>query len=187
MGSVVGVEVSSSNNKGWRKDGLPTIFADQAVLTGASTLAVLHTFLCRVDERDLVSNVEKALRAEPHLPGVIVTNQTDMRGVISRSKFFELVGTRYGMAVFYKRPLQLMLKQVAPPTILSDCCAIHEAVRIALNRASDLIYEPILVSYAQDHYRLLDIYTLLLAQSYLFGKVQQELRQLSQDLETGNT
>ena len=182
MGSVVGLEVSSSNNHTQSKSQLPS-FANQAALTEASTISSLRTYLYRVDEWDLVGNVEKTLRAEPNLPGVIVTSQSDVRGVISRSKFFELMGTRYGVAVFYKRPLQVMLKQVAPPTILSDCCTIHEAVRTALNRPSDLIYEPILVDYKTGQYRLLDIYTLLLAQSHLFAQLQQELQQINQDLE----
>ena len=57
---------------------------------------------------------QQVLRAEPNLPGFIVTSQAEVRGVISRSKFFELLGTRFGVAVFYKRPIQVMMKQVAP-------------------------------------------------------------------------
>jgi signal transduction histidine kinase len=152
-------------------------------LTDKSSISALPSFFFQVDELCQVMEVEKIFRAKPDLPGVIITGDGGVKGMISRVRFFEMLGTRYGVAVYAKRPIHLMMNKVTAPTILSANCPIHDAVRLALERNSEDVYEPVLVEETHRQYRLLDIYTLLLAQSQLFAKLQHELRQVNTELE----
>ncbi len=183
MNTTVGLAEHTEQKRPYTKMQTTEISARFPTLTENSTISILPTHLYQVDEESLVNDVEKTLRAEPNLPGVIVTHTTGMRGMLSRRKFFEMLGTRYGVAVFYKRPIQIMIKQAAPPTTLNSSCSIHQAVNQALSRESDLVYEPILIEYANGQYRMLDIYTLLLAQSQLFATLQTELKVINTELE----
>ena len=183
MNTTVGLAEHIEQNQPRAQMQTTNIAAKFPTLTENSTISILPTHLYLVDETSLVNDVEKTLRAEPNLPGVIVAHNDGILGMLSRRKFFEMLGTRYGVAVFYKRPIQIMVKQAVSPTILPCSSSIHAAVNQALGRESNFVYEPILVEYANGEYRLLDIYTLLLAQSQQFAALQTELTEVNTELE----
>lgn len=157
--------------------------APPSILTKDTTIGELPAHRYQVGVNTVVAQVEKTLRLYPILPGVIVTQHDRMVNVISRRRFFEILGTRYGVAVFLKRPIEIMIRHVEEPLILPGTCLIDEAVHEALRRETILAYEPILVDFQAHGFQLLDIYTLLLAQSQLFATLQQELQTINVDLE----
>lgn len=157
--------------------------APPSILTKDTTIGELPAHRYQVGVNTVVAQVEKTLRLYPILPGVIVTQHDRMVNVISRRRFFEILGTRYGVAVFLKRPIEIMIRHVEEPLILPGTCLIDEAVHEALQRETILAYEPILVDFQAHGFQLLDIYTLLLAQSQLFATLQQELQTINVDLE----
>ena len=183
METGINIESNTEDKRPYLQTNTTHSATDSPTLTKKSNISTLSSYLYRVDEASLVNDVEKKLRAHPELPGVIVTNRHGVCGMLSRRKFFEMLGTRYGVAVFYKRPIEIMVKQAIAPTIMPCATSIHDAVKQALARNSDHVYEPILVEYADNAYRMLDIYTLLLAQSQLFATLQQDLQVINAELE----
>ncbi|MCB0196746.1 MAG: hypothetical protein KDJ65_32640, partial [Anaerolineae bacterium] len=156
----------------------------QVELTMDSTLVDLPVYSFQVEADSLVCEVEKLLRAYTILPGVIIAQHGLAIGVISRRKFFEQLGQLYGVAVYMRRPIRLMLNKInADPLLLPADCPVPEAVDLALNRPSTFVFEPIIVEIAPRTYRLLDVYTLLMAQSKLFAGLQNQLQLTNLDLE----
>lgn len=142
-----------------------------------------HKFI--VAPTQLAMNVDKSLRQTPSLPGVIIQDGVGSPGVISRRKFYEIMGRRYGVAIFMNRPISMMVEMAGiAPTIVPSNQAIGEAVHLALARPADLVYEPILLQCQNDQYQLLDVYTLILAQSMLLANLQTQLREINRHLET---
>ncbi|MCB0214559.1 MAG: hypothetical protein KDJ52_34785, partial [Anaerolineae bacterium] len=156
-------------------------------LTLNSTLADLVTYRFQVPSKTMGGAVARQLEAEPELPGVIIIDNHILQGAFSRRKFLEQVGQHYGVAVYFKRPISVMLKVIAPKyLLLPSTCPIHRAAEQALRRPAGEAYEPIVVEYPDQTYRLLDIYILLLAQSHLLAlthQQEQNRRQLVESLQ----
>ncbi len=149
-----------------------------------TTVGALPTHAYKVDENALTLTVEKFLRGNVSLPGVIIVNEVGFVGVISRRKFYEILGRRYGVAVFMNRPIGAMLESTElPHTIVPASHTIGDTVTLALGRPADQVYEPILITSDNEQSRLLDIYTLLLAQSMIFASLQEQLQQSNRTLE----
>lgn len=167
------------------KDGLASLIKlRQTHLAIDACLGDLPMYDFQIEAETLVIEVEKKLRAEAILPGVIITQQSRAIGVISRRKFFEQLGQLYGVAVYLKRPIKLMLQAIrAKPLLLAISTPITSALTQALGRPPNLVYDPIIVELEGPAYRLLDVYTLLIAQSKLFAGLQVELKQANSDLE----
>lgn len=157
---------------------------EQVQLTIDTPLADLPVYDFQVDVQTVVHEVEKILRQHMILPGVIIADHHKAIGVISRRKFFEQLGQLYGVAVYLKRPIRLMLQAIgAEPLHLPSTVTVPEAIRLALSRPPMFVYEPIIVEFKNQTYRLLDIYTLLIAQTKLFSSLQLELQQANDELE----
>ncbi|MBN1994646.1 MAG: hypothetical protein JW953_18245 [Anaerolineae bacterium] len=153
-------------------------------LTMDSRLADLPAYAFQVEANTIVYEVDKTLRRHLILPGVIVTDQQVAIGVISRRKFFEQLGQLYGVSVYLRRPIRLVLEAIGvKPLCLSAGSTISEALALALSRPPQFVYEPVVVEFEHQIYRLLDIYTLLSAQSKLFAYLQAELQEANSNLE----
>lgn len=152
--------------------------------TANTLLTDLPLYNFQVDENTLVRHVEKFLREQRTLPGVIITRNKQAVSVISRRKFFEQLGQLYGVSVYLNRPIKLMVKAIgADPLHLPATCTVPEAIGRALVRPSLFVFEPIIVELDNYACRLLDIYTLLLAQSRILAGLQVELQQANNELE----
>lgn len=152
-------------------------------LTQKSTIAELQLYRFQVDSETICEFVADTLNQHLELPGVIVIAGQDV-GMISRQYFFEQLGQRYGVAVHLKRPIMIMLKMIeTAPLQLPATTDIPTATNLALQRPRDYAYEPILVQFDQEKYRMLDIYTLQTAHSQIFVTLQTALQTAHQALE----
>ncbi len=160
---------------------------DLSHLTLSSTLAELPTHSFQVSPETAGHVVATQFEKQPVLPGVIIVENSRVVGAFSRRKFLEQVSQTYGVAVYLKRPIYVMLRMVAPEyLVLSSSCPIHTAAEIALKRPSSYAYEPIIVEFPEKTFRLLDIYILLLAQSHLLTllyQLEQNRRQFAESLQ----
>ena len=166
-------------------EALPSVTKlDKIELTINACLGDLPVYAFQVTTDTLVSEVSKVLQEHTILPGIIITDQQEAVGVISRRKFYEKLGQLYGVAVYMRRPIRLMLKDIkANPLRLPATMTIPEALRLALSRPPHFVYEPIVVELEDHTYRLLDVYTLLMAQSKLFAGLRAKLGQANNELE----
>ncbi len=103
---------------------------------------------------------------EPDLPGVIIIHKSQAIGMISRVKFQEQMNLPDRVELYWDNPIRLLLDYIRiPPFLLSEKWRIDDAVQAVLNRQKDLIYEPIIIEMESQDFRILDIHTLLIAQS----------------------
>ncbi len=141
----------------------------------SSTVADLPTHRFQVDPTATGLEVAKIFDEKPELPGVIVVEDSDVLGAFSRRKFFEQLGQLYGVAVYHRRPIGVMLSRVMNDyLILPNTLVIHRAAERSLRRPIDQFYEPIIVQYPENSYCLLDTHILLLAQSHILNIVYQQ-------------
>lgn len=131
-----------------------------------STLLDLPLYNCQIELTQQAKEVAHAFEKKPLLPGVILTENGNFVGIISRRLFFERVNRRYGLEMFFKRPIEVLYRfSRKEMLILSGGKLIVEAAEESLYRSAELVYDPIVVEVAPETYWLLDVQQLMVAQS----------------------
>jgi signal transduction histidine kinase len=134
------------------------------------------------------------LERSPHLPGILICAGNRYLGMISRSKCFEHLSRPFGTEVYLRRPAiqlhQAIGFQARP--IAADT-PIDQAVDFALSRPTAELYEPLVVQFSEGRLHVLDLHTLLLAQSRILADakliIEQQAhigRELTQTLDLRN-
>lgn len=180
-------------------------YLDLSHLTLNSTLNDLPTHQFQITPTTLGNIIAQEFEKRPHLPGVIVMEDSEFLGAISRRRFIEHIGRPYGIEVYLKRPINILFQQVKIDNLQLDSnCTIEAAAQAALNRSPKSVYEPLVVEFparqhearrsdyfaiggkAQKEFRLLNIYVLLLAQSHLLGLANSTIQSRAKELEELN-
>lgn len=132
-----------------------------------STIQELPLQDFQIQSSCLGKDVAPVFEANPLLPGVILINQQgEFFGMISRRLFFERMGGRYGIEMFYKRSIDVLYRfSQIEILILPGNTLIVEAAQQSLQRRAELLYDPVVVEIQPQVYRLLDVHQLLVAQS----------------------
>ena len=152
--------------------------SDLTQLTLDSTLGHLPSHDFQVSSTTLGQVIAQKFGEQPDLPGVIITQDSQMLGMISRVKFREQMSLPDRVELYWQRPIRLLLDFIRiPPLVLSENWKIDEAVQTALNRPKDLIYEPIIIVLEDRGLHLLDIQTLILAQSQMLAQANKAIHQ----------
>jgi|JFJP01.1.fsa_nt_gi diguanylate cyclase (GGDEF) domain len=148
------------------------------------TLEEQFLYDCQVDISERGEVVAKFFNSNPLLPGVILTENQEFFGMISRQRFLQRLSRPYGIELFSKRPLKVLYRwENKEILILEGSTPILEATQTALQRLPDLVYEPIVVKFEPHIYRLIDMYQLLIAQSKIHQLWNKILQQLYQELQ----
>ncbi|MFB6277052.1 MAG: chemotaxis protein [Halothece sp.] len=166
------------------------VSSNSTPLNPNSTLADLETYKYQVDASTLGEVVSNEFQQSPELPGVIIKDGEDVVGVISRRKFLEQMSQPYSLELYMRRPIRVLLEVMESEVLrLNHDYQIDQAVRKALNRSRDLVYEPIVVIQPDNSFELLEVHDLLLAQSKIFvqinkivNKQKEEARQYAENL-----
>jgi signal transduction histidine kinase/HPt (histidine-containing phosphotransfer) domain-containing protein/ActR/RegA family two-component response regulator len=99
-------------------------------------------------------------------------------GVISRAAFLERLSHPYALELYIKRPVAHMLDVIdVEPQIVAADCGVHEAAGLALERPAKRVFDPVLIAGRNGGVRLLDVHTLLLAQSRLLELANATIRE----------
>lgn len=149
-------------------------------LTLNSTLGELNTHKFKVEAQILTEVVETEFLKTPQLPGVLITKDSMVIGMISRQKFFEKLSEEYSRELYLKRPISVLLSIVEYQGLkINSNCSIDQALIKALKRSPDFLYEPIIVVSESGELGILELNLLILAQSQIFSEmngilIQQE-------------
>ena len=151
-----------------------------------SRLADLPSHDFQVSETTLGKVVEKQFKQHPELPGVMITANRQIVGMISKTQFYEWLSRPYGLETFLRRPIKSLWKMIADTEgiktveaflekylVVSATCPIDKAVEFAISRPASLAYEPLMIEWEEGQRRLIDMQVLLLAQSRLFALAKQ--------------
>jgi signal transduction histidine kinase len=101
------------------------------------------------------------------LPGIIVTKNSNFFGMLSKSRFYQMMSKQYRFELFSHRSIEFFLdgNNSADYLILDESTKVIEASEQALLRDDKNRYEPIIVLFINGEYKLLPAQTLLLAQN----------------------
>lgn len=150
-------------------------------ISSESTLLDLPLYHCQIELTQQAKEVAQAFEQNSMLPGVILTEGGKFVGIISRRLFYEKVNRRYGLEMFFKRPIEVLYKFSKPdPLVLPGSKLIVEAAQESLYRSAELIYEPVVVEIAPQSYKVLDIHQLMVAQSRIHELTNKLLHKQTQ-------
>jgi signal transduction histidine kinase/DNA-binding response OmpR family regulator len=125
------------------------------------------------------------LRCE--LPGVIVMEADRMVGIVSRDSLQTQLSHQFGLEIFLRRPVRVLLKQInRPPLIVPADCSVPEATQAALRRPTPAVYEPLVIGHPSGQFALLDFHVLLLAQSHLLSRANQQIQRQKEAANAAN-
>jgi signal transduction histidine kinase len=146
-----------------------------------STVAELNLFNIKVDLSQTGEFTRQLFKDNPLLPALIVFEQDKYVGMLSRRRFLECLSRPYALELYTKRPLRVLFEQVPVETLeLHGNTSIVMASQMALGRANDEIYEPVIVRLDADNYSVLDVHDLLLEQSHIHELATKLLREQTQ-------
>jgi len=144
-------------------------------LTVDSVLSELPFFHEVVSPDTTGQEVAQLLDGDPHLPGLLVMEKGELKGVISRESFFERVGRKFGVEKYYTRPISLMLEVIGYKVlILPETMLITTATRNALSRELEFLFQPIVIENEQKDHHLISAQLLFLAQSQQLLEIHKQ-------------
>ncbi|MBD2742981.1 ATPase [Coleofasciculus sp. FACHB-1120] len=143
-----------------------------------STLDELTLYNASIDSERFVEEAIQIFEANPLLPGMIITEQGNFVGMISRRRFFENISCLYNLALSSPPSLKALYSFAQCEILVCDRnTSIIESVQQSLQRSPELIHEPIVVQLQPGICRLLDVHQLLIAQSQIHQQAAEALRQ----------
>lgn len=112
----------------------------------------------------------------PLLPGVILLEEEQFVGMISRQRLLEYLIRPRAIELFLNAPLQMLYSYARTDVLLlSASTPIVEAARQALRRSPERLGEPIIVQKSADEYLLLNVHELNIAYWQIRG-IETQLR-----------
>ncbi len=161
---------------------VPNLEVKSQILSLESTIQELPLQDFLIESSYFGKDIAPVFEANPLLPGVILTDQQGtFVGMISRRLFFEKMGSRYGIEMFYNRPIEALYRfSQIDVSILPGDTLIVEAAQKSLHRRPELLYEPIVVEIEPNVYKLLDVHQLLVAQSKIHELTSHLLQKQTQ-------
>jgi signal transduction histidine kinase/DNA-binding response OmpR family regulator/HPt (histidine-containing phosphotransfer) domain-containing protein len=152
----------------------------QANLGPSSVISQLPLSRCAVPPDTPTLHIFEIFDSEPGFAGVVIVANHRFLGMVSRDRLFEQLSRPSNGEHIMKKPILQVLESInvreRDDLVLAGECPVNDAARAALERPNDQIYEPIVVQVAPGRFRLLDIQTLLLAQSRLLELANTEIQ-----------
>jgi hypothetical protein len=149
-----------------------------------STLGDLPLCDFQVSPTTLGEIIAHQFKQRSDLPGAIVTDNARVLGMISRRRFYEQMSYPDRRKSFLKHPIQNFINANKPKIgflQLPNTEKIDTAVRIALRRTPEEVYDPLVVVFADPNFPdfktffLVDFHILALAQSQLLAFINLEI------------
>jgi len=146
-----------------------------------STVAILPLYSIQVDVSAFGFDLTRIFNENPLLPGIVLIDEQEFCGMVSRRKFLEYMSRPYSLELFSRRPVRLFYQFIQEGVLLFPGDALIVTVaQCALQRSREQLYEPVVVRLNPEGYRLLDIHQLLIAQSKIHELTTQLLHQQTQ-------
>ena len=145
-----------------------------------STLLEMQLYDFKLESNCLAKEAAIIFEENHGLPGIVVTQEGQFLGIISRRRFLESLSRPYGLEIFLKRPLSILYNFAkTKPLIFPSNTLIVMGARRALQQSPEFLYEPIVVQIGLQ-YQLLDVHDLLVAQSQIHELTTQLLQKQTQ-------
>ncbi|OYD99929.1 ATPase [Nostoc sp. 'Peltigera membranacea cyanobiont' 232] len=158
-----------------------TTKADEPNLQLESTLQELPSWQVHIEVERPGNDLAILFKQEPLLPGIILNNNQQYVGMISRRKFFEQMSYPYSLALFSIKPIRILYKFFQTEILVfSEDTLIVNATQATLQQPLQITYEPILVKTTSGKYKVVDFHQLLLAYSQIHVLTLLHLQQVEE-------
>lgn len=151
----------------------------------ALTLGDLPMHSARVSRRATGQEVSRLFADTPDLPGVIVHDDRKTLGLLTRRRFLENLSKPLGRDVYLSRAILVMRDDIDPSVLtLAAGDPIEDAAQRALERGTEQIYDPILVTLPGGGSAILDTPILMMALAEVHriaSRRNRELLKVSQE------
>lgn len=151
----------------------------------ALTLGDLPMHSARVSRRATGQEVSRLFAETPDLPGVIVHDDRKTLGLLTRRRFLENLSKPLGRDVYLSRAILVMREDIDPAVLtLAAADPIEDAAQRALERGTEQIYDPILVTLPAGGAAILDTPILMMALAEVHriaSRRNRELLKVSQE------
>lgn len=147
-----------------------------------SVLRDLELINASISTSDYLLTVYDIFEKEKTIPGLILLEDGFFYGLLSKTKFFEVMSKQFMYDIYSKRKVDYFFEEDSSENylILNDSTSIITATNEALKRNESNIFEPIIVISENNEYRLLDFYHLLVAQNKILLLMNNLLKQANE-------
>lgn len=143
------------------------------------TVGSLPFWETSVDASKTMRELLDLLDKNSKIPGALVFEREKLIGLIAREEMYEKLGRPFGVELFLKNSARQFYESLERQTLVLDSdTPIGEAVTHALQRDASYLYAPFVVSHA-DGYRIVTMYSLLIAQQDSLRSLYSEVHHLS--------
>lgn len=97
-----------------------------------------------VEKNTLVREVKEILDNDELLAGVVVADEGEPRGLVMRHLLYRHLGTQYGVPLYYKRPISMIMD--VSPLVVEEDATIELVSQVAMNRDRLKLYDHIIVT-----------------------------------------
>ncbi len=151
------------------------------------TVGELPVFDHQVLPETPTSAVADLFEQQSNLVGVIIASDEGLLGVLPRSTFLERLSQPFARELYIRRPIRTMYQAFCTdPDVISANLLIQDAAHAALGRPKAKAFEPIVIMNDDGAFRLLDVHTLLLAQSRLLELANEEIKSAKEAAEAAS-
>jgi hypothetical protein len=155
----------------------------QQLLFFDSILEELTLYKQEIDLDSLGAEPIRIFEENPLIPGLIIRQQSQFIGMVSRRRFFEYMSRPYSLELFTKRPFSTLYQFLQTDfLVLGSKTSIVAAVHQSLNRSLELVYEPLVVETLPGVFYVLDMEQLLLANSQIHELTMESLTESQLEL-----
>lgn len=124
--------------------------------------------------------IERLFAVDASLPGVAITGDNGLVGMIARDQFLSWMAKPYGRDLYRTRPIRRLLERGGgTPLCVSADDDVARTAGLALARADDRLYEPVVVTFADGRLGVLDMQILLRA---VAGVLEEQMRRTAETL-----
>ena len=142
------------------------------------TVGDLPTFELSVLPNTPTGRVLELFDEHPEAIGTLVQGPDRLIGILSRARLMERLSQPFALELYTKRPIQVLQDAINPtPGLVDAHDSIPAAAQQALARPPERVYEPIVVRHTTGRLALLDVRTLLLAQSRQLELANTEIQE----------
>lgn len=106
---------------------------------------------------DIVDNL---FQANQGLQGLVVVEDKHSVGLMTRTNFYQKMGTRYGYNLFLKRPIKLLVNN--SPLICNYFTSVIEVSKQAMDRSDEEVYDDVIIKKGDTVFGVVSIKALLL-------------------------
>ena len=139
------------------------------------TVMDLPYFDVNVNEATHGSEVARLFERNHSLPGILVMDGDQFRGMVSRNQFFQRLGRPFGIEVYSSRAITAYLDTMpTSPLLVSAPTTIQNAAILCLARGVEYVYDPFVVTAVDQPPRLVDFLALILKQTELLTAAEIE-------------